>query len=65
MCGIAGFWQPGATPNGAALAVMIEAIRHRGPDADGHWLDANSGVALGHRRLAILGSDARRCLPIR
>lgn len=54
MCGIVGFWQSGATLNGAVLAVMTEAIRHRGPDADGHWFDANSGVALGHRRLAIL-----------
>lgn len=54
MCGIVGFWQSGAILNGAVLAVMTEAIRHRGPDADGHWFDANSGVALGHRRLAIL-----------
>src|SRR5690606_30125903 len=24
------------------------------PDADGHWLDADAGIALGHRRLSIL-----------
>ncbi|MBT9568338.1 MAG: asparagine synthase (glutamine-hydrolyzing) [Thiobacillus sp.] len=54
MCGIVGFWQPGAAPDGAALAVMTAAIHYRGPDANGHWLDASSGVALGHRRLAIL-----------
>lgn len=54
MCGIAGFWQPGAVPDSAFLALMTEAIRYRGPDSDGHWFDAHCGVALGHRRLAIL-----------
>ena len=54
MCGIAGFWRLGVPPDGATLATMTDAIRQRGPDADGHWLDANNGVGLGHRRLAIL-----------
>ncbi|MHB8759487.1 MAG: asparagine synthetase B family protein, partial [Thiobacillus sp.] len=54
MCGVAGLWQTGAVPDRTVLAAMTAAIRRRGPDADGHWLDANSGVALGHRRLAIL-----------
>ena len=54
MCGIAGFWQPGAASDGATLAAMTEAIRTRGPDADGQWLDTANGMALGHRRLAIL-----------
>ena len=54
MCGVVGLWQTGAAPDRTVLAGMTAAIRHRGPDADGHWLDANSGVALGHRRLAIL-----------
>ncbi|GAB4130543.1 MAG: asparagine synthase (glutamine-hydrolyzing) [Rhodothalassiaceae bacterium] len=33
---------------------MTDAIRHRGPDDAGHWLDADAGIALGHRRLSIL-----------
>jgi asparagine synthase (glutamine-hydrolysing) len=33
---------------------MTMTIRHRGPDDDGQWLDAEAGVALGHRRLSIL-----------
>ena len=33
---------------------MTDAIRHRGPDAEGHWRDDAAGVALGHRRLSIL-----------
>ena len=33
---------------------MMDPIRHRGPDDSGQWLDAQSGVALGFRRLSIL-----------
>lgn len=33
---------------------MMEAIRHRGPDAGGSYIDESSPVAFGHRRLSIL-----------
>lgn len=33
---------------------MADAIAHRGPDDAGVWVDAAAGLALGHRRLAIL-----------
>ena len=33
---------------------MCEALEHRGPDDHGTWNDVEAGVALGHRRLAIL-----------
>jgi asparagine synthase (glutamine-hydrolysing) len=33
---------------------MCTAIAHRGPDDDGVWCDAGSGIELGFRRLAIL-----------
>lgn len=36
------------------LAAMTDAVRHRGPDDAGHWLDPDAGIALGHRRLSIL-----------
>jgi len=36
------------------LLLMSDAIRYRGPDDHGHWVDACSGIALGHRRLSIL-----------
>lgn len=33
---------------------MADAILHRGPDDAGTWVDAESGVAFGHRRLSII-----------
>lgn len=51
MCGIAGFVGRG---DRATLQRMTDAIRHRGPDAEGHWEDESAGVFLGHRRLAIV-----------
>src|SRR5205085_9387839 len=33
---------------------MIETLRHRGPDAGAVWVEAEGGVVLGQRRLAII-----------
>jgi asparagine synthase (glutamine-hydrolysing) len=33
---------------------MADRLKHRGPDGFGVWIDAEAGVALGHRRLSIL-----------
>jgi asparagine synthase (glutamine-hydrolysing) len=33
---------------------MGAAIAHRGPDAEGVWLDKDAGLALSHRRLSII-----------
>jgi asparagine synthase (glutamine-hydrolysing) len=51
MCGIAGFVGRGDRGD---LVRMTRAIAHRGPDADGHWVDEAHAVHLGHRRLAIV-----------
>ncbi len=57
MCGLTGFWQPGGcrTEDAQVIACrMADALVHRGPDDDGVWMDEGAGLALGHRRLAIL-----------
>ena len=33
---------------------MADTLRHRGPDDDGYWIDAQAGIALSHRRLSII-----------
>ena len=33
---------------------MTGAVAHRGPDDSGAWVDAETGIALGHRRLSIV-----------
>jgi asparagine synthase (glutamine-hydrolysing) len=50
MCGIAGIVGPRASVELAQS--MAQRLRHRGPDGEGAW--GNPGVALAHRRLAIL-----------
>jgi asparagine synthase (glutamine-hydrolysing) len=53
MCGIVGVVQREGQPVDAELlAGMNEAIRHRGPDEDGHYLKGRVGLAM--RRLAII-----------
>jgi asparagine synthase (glutamine-hydrolysing) len=53
MCGIAGFVNSDGTPADSRLIRrMTGIISHRGPDADGFYV--NGQVALGHRRLSII-----------
>lgn len=53
MCGIAGLIHlDGAPVSPRVLKQMTDAIAHRGPDGEGHWIDGN--VGFGHRRLAII-----------
>jgi len=60
MCGIAGFttFSVAAYDRGQVIRRMIEAIAHRGPDGEGFYEDA--GIALGHRRLAIIDAEGGR-----
>lgn len=53
MCGIVGQLNFDRTPVSAiTLQRMTDAIEHRGPDGEGHWIGENIG--LGHRRLSII-----------
>lgn len=57
MCGIVGLWRFSGASEPELLAdarAMTTMIAYRGPDGDGHWCDAETGIALGHRRLAII-----------
>ncbi|WP_375264221.1 asparagine synthase (glutamine-hydrolyzing), partial [Palleronia sp.] len=58
MCGIAGIFAPEAeNPDlltDDTLRSMASTLAHRGPDADGVWLDCAAGLGLAHRRLSIL-----------
>lgn len=61
MCGLTGVLVPAAgvaTETLHRVAIdMAARVAHRGPDGDGVW--AEEGIALGHRRLAIIDlSDA-------
>jgi asparagine synthase (glutamine-hydrolysing) len=58
MCGIAGLIDNSGTLDGAAIIrrarAMGDALAHRGPDGADIWCDAEAGIALSHRRLAIV-----------
>jgi asparagine synthase (glutamine-hydrolysing) len=54
MCGIAGmiFADSSRPPDPVVLKTMGDAIAHRGPDAEGFWIEP--GIGLAHRRLSII-----------
>ncbi len=58
MCGIAGILDTRAGTSAERLAAltseMTATLVHRGPDDGGIWVDAEAGVAFGHRRLAVI-----------
>jgi asparagine synthase (glutamine-hydrolysing) len=58
MCGIAGYVDShsacGAEDWARTAQAMAAPLRHRGPDGAGVWTDPVAGVALAHRRLAVV-----------
>lgn len=55
MCGLAGFFNKNQNFEAIPAAeLMCSALTHRGPDGHGVWVDETGGLALGHRRLAIV-----------
>lgn len=68
MCGLVGFLTSGPSARDETapmlLACMADTIVHRGPDSAGYWHDAASGIALGHRRLAIVDLSSAGAQPM-
>lgn len=66
MCGIAGVFSSRLSPREAeaCLPDMLQAITHRGPDAEGIWSEQDLPLALGHRRLSILDLSASGAQPM-
>ncbi|MCK4911049.1 MAG: asparagine synthase (glutamine-hydrolyzing), partial [Thermodesulfovibrionales bacterium] len=66
MCGICGITYYGESagnrPSENTLARMVDAIRHRGPDAHGVYIDGP--VGLGSSRLSIMDPAARANQPM-
>ncbi len=58
MCGLAGIFDRSCSTPGDVLERRADAMQHvlahRGPDDSGVWTDPSCGVALAHRRLAII-----------
>ena len=58
MCGITGFLNTRQSMRHddmvATVRRMATSLRHRGPEDEGTWADAASGIAFGHRRLSII-----------
>jgi asparagine synthase (glutamine-hydrolysing) len=68
MCGIAGYLDtrtPLTEADFARLCTrMVDTLVHRGPDAGGTWVDAERGIALGHRRLSIIDLSSSGAQPM-
>ena len=67
MCGIVGVLSAqaqGQLALDAVLPKMRDTLVHRGPDDAGQWIDAEAGIALGHRRLAIVDLSAQGHQPM-
>ena len=58
MCGIVGILDRSrSAPSGdleSLIERMTDRLAHRGPDDAGTWIEPESGVAFGHRRLSII-----------
>lgn len=66
MCGIFGLFltRPLTETDIALGRAGTAALTHRGPDADGEWLDREAGVFIGHRRLSIIDLSEESAQPM-
>ncbi|OFX67146.1 MAG: asparagine synthase (glutamine-hydrolyzing) [Bacteroidetes bacterium GWE2_29_8] len=52
MCGISGIYYKNGTSISEEIKLMNKVLTHRGPDAEGYYIE--SPIALGHKRLSII-----------
>jgi asparagine synthase (glutamine-hydrolysing) len=67
MCGIAGYLtlRDGGVPaDDGTVRRMTDTMVHRGPDSSDVWVDRDAGIALGHRRLAIIDLSSEGAQPM-
>ncbi len=68
MCGIAGIIDFKNNYNNSNIVdnihKMMDAIRHRGPDAEGAFCSKNGNLAFGHRRLSIIDTTSSANQPM-
>src|SRR5690606_37554333 len=65
MCGIAGIVSENRSlVRPEMIKAMTTKLAHRGPDGEGFWLNKNSEVALGHRRLSIIDLTSASAQPM-
>tara|TARA_Y100000992_G_scaffold302681_1_gene278329 strand:- start:6151 stop:8109 length:1959 start_codon:yes stop_codon:yes gene_type:complete len=67
MCGIVGLWINASSDYqnlDELIRPMISSLGHRGPDADGLWVDDKINLAFGHRRLSILDLSSAGSQPM-
>jgi len=67
MCGFAGAYSHDAVFDESfrrKFEKVGNAIRHRGPDDSGVWLDESIGIGLVHRRLSIQDVSASGSQPM-
>ncbi len=64
MCGIAGIIDFQHKVSEPSVRKMMDAIRHRGPDDEGVYLNESQTVGLGHRRLSFLDLSEKGRQPL-
>ena len=65
MCGLTGFWMKDSSASLHAIVEdMSSTLVHRGPDSGAVWVDKESGIGLGHRRLSILDLSSQGAQPM-
>lgn len=68
MCGIVGILAPRESRRSAHTTALLEdmtsAMRARGPDGSGVWVDEQTGIGFGHRRLSVLDLTAHGAQPM-